>query len=46
MSKKSLELIKKHDISYTLTRIEEIYHRVLDEKKTHLDDYDEPMDED
>lgn len=46
MSKKSLELIKKHDISYTLTRIEEIYHRVLDEKKTHLDDYDESMDED
>ena len=46
MSEKSLELIKKHDISYTLTRIEEIYHRVLDEKKTHLDDYDEPMDED
>ena len=46
MSEKSLELIKKHDISYTLTRIEEIYHRVLDEKKTHLDDYDESMDED
>lgn len=46
MSKKSLELIKKHDISYTLTRIEEIYHRVLDEKKTHLDDYDESIDED
>lgn len=46
MSKKSLELIKKHDISYTLTRIEEIYHCVLDEKKTHLDDYDESMDED
>ena len=46
MSEKSLELIKKHDISYTLTRIEEIYHRVLDEKKTHLDDYDESMNED
>ena len=46
MSEKSLELIKKHDISYTLTRIEEIYHRVLDEKKTHLDDYDESIDED
>ncbi|MGN1312953.1 MAG: glycosyltransferase [Candidatus Nanosyncoccaceae bacterium] len=46
MSEKSLELIKKHDISYTLTRIEEIYHRVLDEKKAHLDDYDESMDED
>ena len=46
MSEKSLELIKKHDISYTVTRIEEIYHRVLDEKKTHLDDYDESMDED
>ena len=30
MSKASLELVKKHDISYTLTRMEEIYHKVLD----------------
>ena len=46
MSQKSLELIKKHDIAYTLTRIEEIYHKVLDEKKAYKKDYDELSDED
>lgn len=29
MAKASLELIKKHDINHTLTRIEEIYNQVL-----------------
>jgi hypothetical protein len=32
-SKTSLENIKKHDISYTLTRFEEIYQTVLDNRK-------------
>lgn len=41
MSKRSLELIKKHDITYTLTRIEEIYNKVLEQKKTHQELYDE-----
>ena len=29
MSKGSLKLVQKHDISYTLTRMEEIYEKVL-----------------
>ncbi len=32
MSKKSLEIVAKHDISHTLTRIEEIYQTVLDNR--------------
>ena len=30
MSAKSLTIVKKHDISHTLTRMEEIYNKVLD----------------
>ncbi|MFV0484941.1 MAG: glycosyltransferase [Candidatus Saccharimonadales bacterium] len=33
MSKESLSLIKKHDINYTLTRMEEIYQTVLLDRK-------------
>ena len=29
MSAGSLKLVQKHDISYTLTRMEEIYEKVL-----------------
>ena len=29
MSEGSLKLVQKHDISYTLTRMEEIYEKVL-----------------
>ena len=31
MSEDGLKRIRQHDISYTLTRFEEIYHKVLDE---------------
>lgn len=31
MSKESLKIVRKHDISHTLTRMEEIYNKVLDE---------------
>lgn len=30
MSKESLKMVKKHDIAYTLTRMEDIYNKVLD----------------
>ena len=32
MSNQSLELVKRHDLSYTLTRMEEIYKKVLAER--------------
>lgn len=43
MSEKSQELIKKHDIAYTLTRIEEIYNKVLDKKESRANDFDDEI---
>ncbi len=45
MSKKSQEMIRKHDISHTLTRIEEIYNQVLDDKESR-DVFDDALFED
>ena len=33
MSEESIKLIKKHDLSYTLTRMEDIYNKVLDARE-------------
>ena len=33
MSKESLKIVRKHDISHTLTRMEEIYYKVLDARE-------------
>ena len=38
MSEGSLKLVQKHDISYTLTRMEEIYNKVLDARKEEAED--------
>ena len=38
MSKESLKMVKKHDIAYTLTRMEEIYNKVLDARKEEAED--------
>lgn len=41
MAAESLKRVKKHDLSYTLTRMEEIYHKVLDARAEADDDEEE-----
>ncbi len=38
MSEESLKMVKKHDIDYTLTRMEEIYNKVLDARRENAED--------
>ena len=43
MSAASMKKVKKHDINYTLTRIEEIYQSVLDSRAARQDEYSTPV---
>ena len=43
MSAASAKKVKKHDINYTLTRIEEIYQSVLDARAMQAEEYSAPI---